>query len=193
VRSQLAEAIFRHFGNSKLEVKSAGSNPCGVNPNVYKVLDEVGIDSRGLYSKNAMDFINERFDYVITVCDVMRQNCPAFPGEQSRIHYSIEDPGLVQGTEEEILSAFRNTRNIIKVLTIGFLNIPLDKAKLKCPFCSFIQEIEIPEDKYLAFHSCPKCGEMIFTPGGSCCVICGYSDKVCRKFYEQVMSKYHDI
>jgi arsenate reductase len=190
VRSQLAEAIFRHLGDEKIEVKSAGSNPCGANPDVFKVLEENGINSEGLYSKNVLDFINERFNYVITVCDRMKQTCPVFIGEYKKAHWSIEDPGLVQGTEDEIFSAFRNTRNILKALIIDFLQVPLNKAKLKCPFCGFIQEVEIPDDKCLAFYNCVNCEEMISALKGNCCVICGYSDKVCKEFYNQVMEKY---
>ena len=140
IRSQLAEAIFRHFGNGRIDIKSAGSNPSGVNPNVFKVLDEFGINSEGLRSKNVTQFLNERFDYVITVCDKMKQICPVFPGEYKKIHWSLEDPGEVKGTDDEILLAFRNTRNILKALIVGFLNIPLEDAELKCPFCGFIQK-----------------------------------------------------
>ena len=190
VRSQLAEAIFRHFGNERIEVKSAGSNSCDVNPNVYKVLGEAGVSSDGLYSKDVSQFLNENFDYVITVCDMMKQVCPVFPGEHKKIHYSIEDPALVEGSGNEVLSAFKNTRNIIKALAIKFLNVPLDNAELKCPFCGFIQEIKIPESKCLTFHNCLNCKETISAPKDSCCVICSYSDKVCGEFYKQIVEKY---
>lgn len=190
VRSQMAEAIFRHLDNG-IDVKSASSNPCGVNPYVYKVLDECGISSQGLYSKNVMDLIDEEFDYLITVCDTMRDACPVFPGEYKKIHWSISDPGLVKGSQEQILTAFRETRNIIKALALKFLNIALDKANLKCPFCGDIQGVEIPDDRCLAFLNCRRCGAIISAPSGNCCVICGYSDKVCKKFYKQVVEKYY--
>ncbi len=190
VRSQLAEAIFRHLGKDRVDVKSAGISPCGVNSNVYRVLDEIGLDSRGLYSKSVSEFENDRFDYVITVCDSVYTNCPSFPGNYKELHFPIDDPGLIQGREEEILSAFRNTRDTIKTLGIRFLEASLDKANLKCPFCGFIQEVEIPQDKCLTFYECSYCQKRISSPSGSCCVICGYSDKVCREFYTQAIEKF---
>ena len=190
IRSQLAEAIFRHFGNGRIDVKSAGSNPCDVNPNVYIVLKEAGISSDGLYSKNIVQFLNEKFDYVITVCDKMRQICPVLPGEYKKNHWPLEDPGEVKGVDEEVLLAFRNTRNILKALAIDFLNVPLENAELKCPFCGFIQKVEITNGRYPAFYNCSDCGKIISVPEGSCCIICSYSDKVCKEFYKQAVKEH---
>lgn len=190
-RSQLAEAIFRHLGAEKIEVKSAGLNPCGVNPYVFRVLDEVGIDSSGLYSKNVMDFLNEEFDYVITVCDRASQVCPTFPGFYKKLHFSLKDPAEVQEREEEIIKSFRETRNIIKALAIRFLGISLEKGRLKCPHCGFIQEVDIPQGRCLISYKCSNCQKLILTPQGNCCVICGFSDKVCHNFYEQTIRNYY--
>lgn len=190
VRSQLAEAVFRYLGKGKIEVKSAGINPCGVNPYVYKVLEEVGISSGGLYSKSVTEFINRKFDYVITVCDRADKSCPVFSGKYRKIHYPLSDPGEAQDQEIDALSAFRNTRNIIKALAIEFLGLELKKANLKCPFCGVIQEIDIPQDRRFAFYKCPHCQKRISPSKESCCVICGFSDKICPEFYKQTIEKF---
>ena len=55
----------------------------------------------------------------------------------------------------------------------------MSKANITCPECSYIQEIEIPEDRCLSFYRCEKCQKIISTPKDICCVICAYSDKKC--------------
>ena len=190
----MAEAIFRHLGKDIIDVKSAGSNPSGVNPFVYKVIGEIGVSTEGLFSKNVTQFLDDnaagRFDYVITVCDRMKQVCPVFVGEYKKIHWSLQDPAEIKGTEEEILTAFRKTRNILKALIIDFLKVPLDKANIRCPFCGNIDRIGIVEEKCLVFYKCSHCGRIISTPEGSCCVICGYSDKVCGEFLKNTIELY---
>ena len=106
-RSILGEALFRHLGGGRLEVHSAGTHPSVVNPLAIRVLREAGIPTDGLRSKSVDEYLGQRFDYVITVCDDARDACPVFPGVHQAMHWSYPDPAAVDGTEEERLAAFR--------------------------------------------------------------------------------------
>ena len=121
VRSQIAEGLFRHLAQGRFEVKSAGIYPCMVNPYVKVVLGELGIDVSGQYSKSVLDFQNEKFDYVITVCDGAKMRCPLFLKEAKKIHWPTTDPAFAKGSEEKILKEFRITRDKLKILITGFL------------------------------------------------------------------------
>jgi arsenate reductase (thioredoxin) len=107
-RSIIGEALFRHFGGDKVEVHSAGIEPKGVNPLTIRVLEEAGISTEGLVSTSVNDYLGQRFDYVITVCDDARGACPVFPGVAESMHWGYPDPARAQGTEEERLDAFRS-------------------------------------------------------------------------------------
>jgi len=109
-RSQIAEALLRDFGGGEFEVNSAGTEPGLVNPYSVRVLDEIGIDWSGARSKSVTEFIGRQFDYVITVCDRARQTCPVFPGNHNTLHWGLDDPAEVEGTDEQKLEAFRRTR-----------------------------------------------------------------------------------
>lgn len=189
-RSQIAEAIFRHLGEGKIKVKSAGSQPTKVNPYVYRVLEEAGVNTEGLCSKDVKDFLGEKFDFIITLCGEMRETCPLFPGEHRDIHWPLSDPAGVKGGEEDILSAFRRVRDTLKALAIEFLGLPRGKARIRCPSCGFLESVDIPQDRCLAFWKCPQCGKIASAPRGSCCVICGYSDRVCEEFLQRVRAKF---
>ena len=108
-RSLIAEALLRHRGGPAFEVSSAGTEPKGVNPYTLRVLAEIGVDASFARSKSVTEFLDERFDYVITVCDQARQVCPVFPGAHESLHWGLEDPAAVEGTDEEKLVAFRRT------------------------------------------------------------------------------------
>lgn len=108
-RSLLAEALLRQRGGSDFVVWSAGTEPKGVNPCTHRVLAEMGIDGSFARSKSVSEFLDEQFDYVVTVCDQARRVCPVFPGEHESLHWGLEDPAAVEGTEEEKLAAFRRT------------------------------------------------------------------------------------
>jgi arsenate reductase (thioredoxin) len=107
-RSILAEALFRHLGGDRVEVHSAGIEPKGLNPLTVRVLEEAGISTDGLASKSVNEFLGQRFDYVITVCDEAREACPVFPGAGQSMHWGYPDPAAAVGTEEERLAAFRS-------------------------------------------------------------------------------------
>ena len=106
-RSIMAEALLRRHGGDRFEVSSAGTDPRGVNPLTLRVLDEAGIDASGARSKSVDEFVDQRFDYVVTVCDQARQSCPVFPGVHESLHWGYEDPAEATGSEEERLAVFR--------------------------------------------------------------------------------------
>ncbi|MEO0150530.1 MAG: arsenate reductase ArsC [candidate division WOR-3 bacterium] len=91
-RSIMAEAILKHLYGDKFEVFSAGTNPSSVKEYTKIVLNEINIDTSGLYSKHVNEFLGQKFDYVITVCDNAKETCPFFPGGKNYIHKSFEDP-----------------------------------------------------------------------------------------------------
>jgi len=113
-RSQMAEGWLRHLGGDRFEAFSAGTHPASrVNPLAVKAMAEVGIDISGQYPKHLQQYLGERFDYVITVCDSANEECPFFPGAVKRIHHGFEDPSLAPGDEAERLAAFRRARDEI--------------------------------------------------------------------------------
>jgi len=126
-RSQMAEGFLRHFASDKFEAFSAGVKPTQVNPLAIKIMAEAGIDISKHRSKSAMEFIGEKFDYIITVCDNAKQTCPVFPGQYEKVHWDLEDPVLAQGTEKEKLSVFRDTRDKIKGYILVFLSTIVKK------------------------------------------------------------------
>ena len=120
-RSQMAEGLFRAMGGGHYEVFSAGTQPSQVRPEAIAVMREIGIDISAHRSKSIDGFAGQPFDYVVTVCDNARDNCPVFPGGGQRIHWSLEDPAAVQGTEEERCAAFRSIRDRLKERVRAFV------------------------------------------------------------------------
>ncbi len=112
-RSQMAEGLLRAMAGDEFEVFSAGAKPSIVNPLAIKAMDERGIDIRSHRSKHLNEFLEQPFDYVITVCDNAAEVCPIFPGPARRIHWSLPDPAAVEGSEER-LASFRQVRDAIE-------------------------------------------------------------------------------
>jgi len=114
-RSQMAEGFLKSF-DPTLEVVSAGTEPSGqVHPKAIQVMKEEGIDISNGYPKNVSKFLNEAFDYVITVCGGAKESCPMFAGEvKHRLHIGFDDPAEANGSEEFILSEFKRIRDEIK-------------------------------------------------------------------------------
>ncbi len=108
-RSQMAEGIMRQHSRPPLAVFSAGSAPSTVHPLAIQVMAEMGIDISAQQAKHYRQFVSERFDYVITVCDRMREICPVFPDGPQQIHWSIPDPAEVSGSEPNCHKMFQNT------------------------------------------------------------------------------------
>ena len=113
-RSQMAEGLLRYEGGDRFEVASAGVAPTRVRPEAIVVMKEIGIDISRHNSKLVAEFTNQKFDYVITVCDNANEQCPVFPGETRRIHWSFDDPAAARGGDEERLSVFRRVRDEIR-------------------------------------------------------------------------------
>ena len=113
-RSQMAKGILKSF-DKKLQVFSAGTKPeKNVNPFAVLVMNEIGIDISNSYPKNVNKFVNENFEYVITVCNNAREICPVFIGDVKFInHIGFDDPCEATGTEDEILSEYRRIRDEI--------------------------------------------------------------------------------
>jgi len=113
----MAEGILRHAAGDLFDVQSAGSNPAGyVHPKSIQVLQEIGIDISGHTSKHMNDFLNREITTVITVCGNADQACPMFPGQVNRYHWGFSDPAHATGSEEEVLEAFRQVRDQIKLV-----------------------------------------------------------------------------
>ncbi len=113
----MAEGILRAAGGSQLEVMSAGSNPAGyVHPLSIAVMNEIRIDLSKHHSKHLNEFIDSEIETVITVCGNADQACPSFPGQVNRYHWGFDDPAKAEGTEEEVLAAFRRVRDEIKLV-----------------------------------------------------------------------------
>ena len=122
-RSQMAEGFLKSF-DSELKVISAGTIPAEkVKPNSVIVMDEVGIDISSQFPQNVDEFIEQPFDYVITVCDNAKEMCPVFSGQvKHQIHIPFDDPADATGTEQEILAVYRRIRDEIKEKFTQFYN-----------------------------------------------------------------------
>ena len=94
-----------------------------MNHQTVTVLGELGLDWSGAVSKSVTQFVGERFDYVITVCDRARKSCPVFPGEHNVLHWGLDDPAEVEGTEVEKLNALRLTRSEVATRVRPFVEL----------------------------------------------------------------------
>ena len=113
-RSQMAEGLLRHDGGGRFEVESAGTHPGQVRPEAIETMREVGIDISSHRSKSVDEFVGREFDYVITVCDNARENCPVFPARTERVHWSFDDPAAATGDTSARLAVFRRVRDEIR-------------------------------------------------------------------------------
>jgi arsenate reductase len=114
VRSQMAEGLLRALASGQWEVQSAGIISSYVHPLAIQVMEEIGIDISHQTSKSMDQFISQRFDYVITLCDEAAQSCPTFLGQGERYHWPFEDPAGAIGTIEKRIAVFRRIRDGIK-------------------------------------------------------------------------------
>ena len=113
-RSQMAEGLLRQMAGDSVSVFSAGVEPSFVRPQAVAAMRERGIDITGQRSKSVDEFVGQKFDYVITVCDNARERCPVFPSTTERIHWSFDDPAKAEGDEEAIMAVFRRVRDEIE-------------------------------------------------------------------------------
>ena len=114
-RSQMAEGFLKSF-DKELDVYSAGIKHAEkVNPNAVKVMNELGIDISGGIPNDVKEFLNDSFDYVITVCDNAKEDCAIFSGNvKEQLHIGFEDSSDVIGSEQEVLAVFRKIRDEIR-------------------------------------------------------------------------------
>lgn len=112
-RSQMAEGLLRDLADDRFEVASAGVSPAKVRPEAITAMSEIGIDISKHFSKSVDEYSGQQFDYVITVCDNAKEQCPVFPGNTERLHWSFEDPAEAAGDEEARLRVFRRVRDEI--------------------------------------------------------------------------------
>jgi protein-tyrosine-phosphatase/DNA-binding transcriptional ArsR family regulator len=108
-RSQIAEALLRELTAGTVDVFSAGSKPKPIHANAVAAMRARGIDIANQQPKHLDTFVRRRFDYVITLCDRVREVCPQFPGEPQTIHWSIPDPATDPGSDDETYPAFERT------------------------------------------------------------------------------------
>jgi len=121
-RSQMAEAFANRLRGDHVDAVSAGVETHGLNPYAVKVMAEEGLDISGARSKNVREFLEERFDYVVTVCDDARETCPFFPGPARMVHVSFDDPPSLTKEvedEEEKLAIYRRVRDEIREFVEG--------------------------------------------------------------------------
>lgn len=112
-RSQLAEAIVNARLGDSWEAVSAGTKPAGyVHPKALAALAEIGIQHTGR-SKLADEFQGQAFDLVVTVCDSAAEECPVWLGRGKKIHHSFPDPAKAEGSDEQVMAAFRAVRDDI--------------------------------------------------------------------------------
>ncbi len=112
----MAEAFLREYGDDMFEPHSAGLEPKDVNPLTVRAMEEIGIDISNQKPKGIETYLGKMlFQYLITVCDDADKNCPTvWPGVNTRMHWSFEDPAKFEGTEAEKLAKFREVRDLIE-------------------------------------------------------------------------------
>lgn len=116
-RSQMAEGLCRELLGDRFRAFSAGIEKHGLNPRAVRVMGEMGIDISKHRSKTVDELEEERFEYVVTVCDSANETCPYFPAEIRVIHRGFSDPPSVTSgmdSEEEILAVYRSVRDEIR-------------------------------------------------------------------------------
>jgi arsenate reductase (thioredoxin) len=113
-RSQMAEGLLRHDSADRFEVFSAGVKPTHVLPEAIAAMRELGIDLSAQRSKHVNEFVGQKFDYVLTVCDHAREVCPIFPADTVTIHHSFVDPADYSGSEEDRMTLFRKVRDEVR-------------------------------------------------------------------------------
>ena len=119
--SQMAEGYLRKYAGDKAEVYSAGIETHGVNPRAIQIMKEDGIDISNHTSNNINEYRDINFDFVITVCDHAKEQCPFFPSNAKKFHYNFPDPAKASGSEEEIMNHFREVREMIKEYSKQFV------------------------------------------------------------------------
>ncbi|HTH70948.1 MAG TPA: arsenate reductase ArsC [Candidatus Saccharimonadales bacterium] len=113
-RSQMAEGLLRRLGGDRFEAHSAGTEATGVRPLAIQAMAELGIDISKQTSKTLDPYVDQGFDYVVTVCDDANESCPIFPNATHRLHWSLPDPSKATGNEAERLAVYRKVRDELR-------------------------------------------------------------------------------
>ena len=113
-RSQMAEALLQKIAGDEFDVYSAGTHPWVVRPGAIEAMAEEGIDISQKRSKSVNEFLDRDIDYVLTVCDNARAECPTFPRGKTVMHHAFEDPVYAEGDTTARKAAFRRVRDAIK-------------------------------------------------------------------------------
>ena len=127
-RSQMAEALIERQAGGSVVAVSAGSHPKPLHPNTVRVMRAYGIDLAGRPSRHLSEFTGERFDYVVSLCDRVREVCPPFPGRTETIHWSIADPTREGDSDSETYPAFERTAAELET-RVGFLVQLIDHTR----------------------------------------------------------------
>lgn len=122
-RSQMAEGWARHLGGGRFGAESAGIEAHGKNPRAIAVMQEEGVDISDQESTVVTDGMLQRANVVVTVCGHADEQCPALPGGVRKLHWPLEDPARATGSEEEIMAAFRATRDEVKRRVTSLLTL----------------------------------------------------------------------
>lgn len=120
-RSQIAHGYLQAFAGDKAQVYSAGVEVHGVNPKAVKIMADDGVDISQHTSNNVDEYMDIPFDYIITVCDNARENCPYFPSKAQRFHQNFPNPAKATGTEHEVMDEFKKVRDMIKTYVVYFV------------------------------------------------------------------------
>lgn len=118
-RSQIAEALIEQMSNGAVAAESAGSQPKALHRNAVRVMQRRGVDISANRTKHLDEFVGQRFDAVITLCDRVREVCPPFASDPERIHWSTPDPSLAGSSDRATYPAFRRTATELET-RIGF-------------------------------------------------------------------------
>lgn len=110
----MAEGLVNTFYADRLEAVSGGTEATRVHPAAIRVMAEIGIDISPQRSKSVDEFIDQSFDFIVTVCDNARQSCPFFPGGKEYLHHTFQDPAACQVGDEEVMACFRRSRDEIR-------------------------------------------------------------------------------
>lgn len=123
-RSQMAHGWLDHFASllgTGVDVFSGGVETHGLNPLAVKVMGEAGIDISQHTSNHIDEYLDKGITHAVTVCDHAAEVCPIFPQQVNVSHHNFTDPSKQKGTEEEVLPAFRKTRNEIRDYCLAYL------------------------------------------------------------------------
>ena len=120
-RSQMAEGLLRDAAGDRFDAHSAGTEATHVRPLAIAAMRELGIDISKQTSKMLDPYLQDRFDYVITVCDDANESCPIFPNATHRLHWSLPDPSKATGSETEQLAVYRTVRDDLRARIVAEL------------------------------------------------------------------------